>query len=90
MIRLFFKRIFRAIKHIPWFLYKCITYKYETCKKCGVGYRLMWWVDNKIWEKVFGNSDIPGCYCLTCFVEIAESKGIKIGEEQISIKLFYY
>ena len=88
LIKLGFLRLFRRIKHSLFFIIKCFTYGYETCDRCGVGYRLLWQVKDEIWNSVFDTE--CGCYCPTCFIEIAENKNIFIKESDIIIKPFYY
>ncbi len=86
-LKLFIIRIFRSIRNIPFFIKKSFMYEYETCNKCGIGYRLLWNVKDEIWMQVF-NTD-SGCYCPTCFIEVAEKKGIYINDGDIEIKPFY-
>jgi len=89
MWRLFFTRLFRAIRNIPAFLWESATWEYESCKRCGCAFRIMWDVEDEIWEKVMGDPDAPGCYCVGCFIKMAEKKGIVIHPSQIKVGLFY-
>jgi hypothetical protein len=84
------KRIIRRVKYFPKFIKEAFSWEYESCKRCGSIFRIVWNVDDKIWQKVMEVSDDGGgSLCIDCFVKIAESKGIIIKPEQINIKLFY-
>lgn len=78
------KRIIRRIKYV--FLFRNLSWKYESCQDCGHCFRLVWSVRDEIWNKVMGNDS--GILCLDCFIERAEKKGISIKDEDYDIRLF--
>jgi len=80
---MFFKRIVRAIKNIPWFLYESWTWEYESCKDCGKTFRVLWAVDDKTWKFVMGNAE--GCFCVACFVKRANKVGLTLTKESFTI-----
>ncbi|MCE5220210.1 MAG: hypothetical protein LLF98_02785 [Clostridium sp.] len=88
---MFLKRIYRRIKYIPKFIKESLTYEYETCQECGNAFRIMWHVNDEIWNKVTNTNDGGGgSYCVDCFVKKAESKNIKINSKDINLELFYF
>lgn len=87
IIPLSIKRILRRIKYV--FLFRSLSWKYESCKDCGHCFRINWSVKDEIWEKVMGVSDGGGgSLCIDCFIERAEKKGIYIKDEDYGIRLF--
>lgn len=84
MIRLILRRLFRRVKYV--FLFRSLSWKYESCQDCGHCFRLVWSVKDDIWNKVMGNGN--GILCLDCFVERAEKMGIALKEEDFKIEIF--
>lgn len=87
-IKLFSKRLYHRIKYIPSYLKEIWFWKCETCQRCGSVFRIMWDIKNEIWYKVIGNYD--GCYCLDCFIKIAEKQKIKINLNDMNIIEIFY
>lgn len=88
---MFLKRIYRRIKYIPKFIKESFTYEYETYQECGNAFRIMWHVKDEIWNKVTKTDDGGGgSYCVDCFIKEAEKQNIKINQEDINLKLFYF
>lgn len=75
MKKLGLKRIIRRIKFFSHFIREVFSWEYESCKKCGSIFRIMWHVDDHIWQEVVGvNDDTGGSLCVDCFVKLAEKK----------------
>ena len=70
MIKLIIKRLYRRLKYF--FLFRNLTWPYESCTDCGHCFRLVWSVKDEIWNEVMGNDN--GILCLDCFIERAENK----------------
>jgi hypothetical protein len=49
----------------------------DRCGRSGAGWP-SWWADTPLWESVAGNVNghHHGCYCPSCFDELARAKGI--------------
>jgi hypothetical protein len=74
------KRILRRIKYI--FIFKeIISWKYESCERCGHCFRLVWSVKDPLWKAVYGSSN--GCLCFDCFVELAMRQNIELTKDDI-------
>lgn len=84
IIPLSIKRILRRIKYV--FLFRSLSWKYESCTDCGHCFRLVWSVDDEIWNKVMGSGD--GILCLDCFIDRAEKMGIRLDSKNFNIKIF--
>ena len=84
MIRLVIKRLYRRLKYV--FLFRSLTWRYESCTDCGHCFRLVWSVKDEIWNKVMGNGN--GILCLDCFVERAKKMGVEISKYDFEIKIF--
>ena len=54
----------------------------QFCDRCGRSGASWpsWWADTKLWESVAANVNghHHGCYCPSCFDEMARSKGIRL------------
>lgn len=88
--KMFFIRIIRRIKYIPSFIKQSFNWEYESCKICSNSFRIMWHVNDNIWQKVMNiNDDGGGSLCVDCFIKKAEKQGIIIKESEIQINLFY-
>jgi len=71
------RRLFRAIRHIPVFLYESFTYQCESCRVCGRCFRVRWSVRDDIWQKVMNVNDCGGgSLCLDCFIKRAEKVNV--------------
>lgn len=83
-----FRRIFRRIKYV--FLFRGMSWKYESCQDCGHCFRLVWSVKDYIWRAVTGDKDggLENILCLDCFVDRATKKGVAIKEEDFDIEIF--
>lgn len=57
---LFLKRVIRRIKYFPIYLNEARSWEYESCKKCGSIFRLMWTIDDELWKKVMDVNDDGG------------------------------
>ena len=84
---LFIKRLYRRVKYFPIHIKEIATNPYESCRRCGTLYRLLWYVDSYYWEKVIRGD---GCYCLDCFIKIAEIRNIRIPINKFELDLFYH
>jgi len=84
MIKLKIKRILRRLKYV--FLFRSLSWKYESCTDCGHCFRLVWSVKDEIWEEVMGDGN--GILCIDCFVERAVKKRISLFEHHFEIKMF--
>jgi hypothetical protein len=85
----------RLFRRFLWFLiyqWKSLTLKqwpYESCRKCGKSFRLLWYVEDIYWKRVMDVNDSGGgSYCVDCFIERANNLGIIIPDEAIEIKPF--
>lgn len=56
-------------------------WKYESCSRCGINYRMPMLVNDEIWLAVNGKEG--GCLCANCFIQIAQEKSIDIQSEYI-------
>jgi len=63
------------------------TWKCESCRHCGINYRLLIGIRDDIWIAVNGKE--RGCLCVNCFLQIAQEKNIKILDEHIR-KLYVF
>ncbi|MDD5649302.1 MAG: hypothetical protein PHF86_02610 [Candidatus Nanoarchaeia archaeon] len=82
------KRVLRRIKYV-FILKDLINWEYESCKRCGHCFRLLWSVKDELWRKVTGSvDDGGGSLCVDCFIELALQKNIKISNDDILIELF--
>lgn len=87
MIKLIIKRILRRIKYI--FLFRNLTWRYESCIDCGHCFRINWTVKDEIWKKVMNiSNDGGGSLCITCFIERAKRKNIILEKEHFDIDIF--
>ena len=88
------KRLFRRIKWLLLYQWKSLALKqwpYESCKKCGKAFRIIWSVENKYWYLVMNRKDSGGgSLCIDCFLELADNKNIKISKESIYVEVFEY
>jgi len=88
--KIVYRRIIRRIRHFPAFIFEAMGWEYESCQRCGSAFRVMWSVDDNIWNKVTGENDGGGgSYCVDCFIKIAEAKNIIIEPNNIKLSLFY-
>ena len=56
-----------------------LTPETENCCKCG-GKNIIWFAPNELWNRVMRKTGMESKYgiiCIHCFVEIAESNGVK-------------
>lgn len=87
---LFLKRIIRRIKYFPIYLKEARSWEYESCKRCGSIFRLVWTIDNELWKKVMDvNDDGGGSVCIDCFIKLAENKNVEIKNKNLKIDPFY-
>lgn len=84
MIKLIIKRILRRLKYV--FMFRSLSWKYESCTDCGHCFRLVWSVKDAIWNEVMGSGD--GILCLDCFVERSVKKGVRLSDNDFEIKTF--
>ena len=51
----------------------------DRCGKSGANWP-RWWADTVLWEQIAGNVNghHHGCFCPTCFTDLAKEKGIRI------------
>jgi hypothetical protein len=84
MIKLVIKRFIRRFKYI--FMFRSLSWKYESCRDCGHCFRLVWSVNDEVWNEVMGNGD--GILCLDCFVERAIKKNVKLSKDNFNIEIF--
>jgi len=85
MKKLFFKRLFRRLRHVPVFLKESYNWEYETCQTCGNSFRILWSIKDKIWNKVTETNDgSGGSYCVDCFIKEAERQKIKITKDDFN------
>jgi len=68
--RYIIKRILATLKFIPHQLHMDLTWKYETCERCGRPFHICWWTSNELWNKYSGHSDGSGDLCPDCFIEL--------------------
>jgi hypothetical protein len=80
--KIILKRIIRRIKYVFYFR-ELVTWKYESCERCGHCYKLLWSTTDKIWFEVHENMN--GCLCLDCFIELAKRKKIELNEDSIKL-----
>jgi hypothetical protein len=66
MVKIFLKRIIRALKFIPIFLKESWIEPGESCRICGRVYRESYTVNDELWMHVNGQND--GCLCPSCFL----------------------
>ena len=59
----------------------------QTCKKCGRPDKFDFHVPNDIWEAVVGIEYKNKVVCLSCFDDIANTKGIKYSD---SLQVVYF
>ena len=50
-------------------------YPYETCKRCGKDYRIIYSGSDNLWENI---SEKYNLLCLDCFITLANKNGIKL------------
>ena len=81
----------RFIRRLLWlFLYQwnsltLFKWPYESCKRCGKSFRIVWSVKDEFWYKVMQRKDNGGgSLCLDCFIELAENKDIELKEDDFN------
>ena len=83
------KRRFLWLLMYQWSSLTLSQWPYESCRKCGKSFRLLWNVKDQLWKKVMNvNDEDGGSYCVDCFIERANKIGIIIPNEDINIELF--
>ena len=82
---LILKRFLRRLKYA--FNFKdIITWKYESCKKCGHCLNIMWNVKDDIWEDVMSVNDTGGgSLCIDCFITKATKNGIYLENDDFDL-----
>lgn len=74
------KRFIRRIRYAFYFR-EIVSWRNESCDRCGHCFRLCWSVRDEKWLEVCGSDD--GCLCLDCFVELANRRGIGLVQTDI-------
>jgi hypothetical protein len=92
MIKIALMRLMRRVKWLIVHQWNTLTLRqwpYESCKRCGKTFHLVWNVEDRYWREVMGVlDDSGGSLCLDCFIECAERRGINVPSKSISLKVF--
>lgn len=61
-----------------------LNWEFETCACCTREQRLVWLVDNELWNQVVIKHYRRRILCLECFLRMADDRGIKVTFDKIN------
>jgi len=63
-----------------------LNWEFETCACCTREQRLVWLVDNELWNRVVIKHYQRSILCLECFLRMADDGGIKVTFDNVNFR----